>query len=105
MTGLAPAKKIDTYMTVTLYLATLVDSGGKRHHGSINWDKYNPKQIRATICPHLTSIEIDYPVWTQASTYTRSGLETLIKKLKAKSSKLGFALTAEAETRFAAGLE
>jgi len=87
-------------MTTTVYIATYTDSDGKKFYGSIRWDKYTPRRLNATICPHVTETEVDYPVWTQNSSYGRTGLEALVKKMKAKAAKMALALVSEEETAF-----
>lgn len=88
-------------MTVTVYQATFVDATGKKFHGSISSDKYTPRQLDATICPHITDSEVDYPIWTAKAANNRSGQDTLVRKMKSESERLGLALVEEGETAYA----
>jgi hypothetical protein len=88
-------------MTGTVYTASFVDAEGKKFHGSIFWGKYTPKRLVATLCPHIDSMEVDYPIWTLSSVYSRKGLEILSDKMKAESLKLHLVITSEGETKFA----
>jgi hypothetical protein len=88
-------------MTTTVYTASFTDAGGKKFHGTISWDKYTLRRLDAKICPHITESEVDYPVWTQTASHGRSGLETLVKIMKAKATKMGLTLVSEGETAFA----
>lgn len=88
-------------MTVTAYLATFTDPKGQKFHGSIFWDKYHPRSFTATICPHITESEVDYPVWKVNAVYGREGLESLIEKMKGRAKKLELQMVSEKETEFA----
>ena len=88
-------------MTVTVYQATFTDAAGKKFHGSISSDKYTPRQLGATICPHITVNEVDYPIWTAKAANTRDGQDSLVQKMKTKATKLNLALVEEGETAYA----
>ena len=88
-------------MTVTAYLSTFADPKGQKDHGSIFWDKYTPKRLKATLCPHITASEVDYPVWSVTAPNNRKGLELLVGKTKRKASGMGLTLVSEKETAYA----
>ena len=88
-------------MTVTVYIASFVGADGKAFHGSIFWDKYSPRRLVANLCPHISPLEVDYPVWKLTASHTRSGLEKLRLKMKGKASKMHLTLVSEGETKFA----
>ena len=88
-------------MTVTVYQATFADAAGNKFHGSVYSDKYTPRQLGATICPHITINEVDYPIWTAKAANTRSGQDTLMQKMKAKATRLELTLIEEGETAYA----
>ncbi len=87
-------------MTVTTYLATFADPKGQKYHGSIFWDKYTPRRLIANLCPHINSLEVDFPVWKLSAAYSRSGLEKLTIRMKGKASKMNLTLVSEGETKF-----
>lgn len=89
-------------MTVTVYHASFTDATGKAFHGGISWDKYTPKLLDATICPHLSASEVDYPIWTARATHTRSGVTSLVQKMKARAGRLKLTMVSEAETKYCA---
>lgn len=88
-------------MTVTVFNATFADAKGAKFHGSISSDKYTPKRFDATICPHISASETDYPIWTAHATNSREGMLSLIAKMKKKAKALKLTLTKEAETKYA----
>jgi hypothetical protein len=92
-------------MTVTVYQATFANATGKKFNGSISSDKYTPRRLGATICPHITVNEVDYPIWTAKDASTRSGLASLVRKMRSKATQLGFTVVKEGETAYANAVE
>lgn len=88
-------------MTVTTYRAKFTDQSGKKYHGAVFADKYHPKSFQAHLCPHITELEVDYPEWTAKGANSRDGMESLVRKMKAKAKKMGLGLISEGETRYA----
>ena len=88
-------------MTITVFNATFADGNGGKFHGSISSDKHTPKRLDATLCPHITEHEVDYPIWTAHAAKGREGMLLLIDKMKRKAKTLRWRLVAEAETRYA----
>lgn len=88
-------------MTVTVYHATFSDASGKKFHGSVSSDKYTPRQLGATICPHITANQVDYPIWTAKAANTRAGQDMLVQKMKTKATRLELTLLEEGETAYA----
>ena len=87
-------------MTVTVYLLSFIYPDGGKVHGSIFWDKYAPKRLKATLCSHISESEVDYPTWSVTAPHNRKGLDMLITKTKKKAVAMGLALKSEKETSF-----
>ncbi len=87
-------------MTVTVYSLSFIDPDGGKVLGSIFWDKYTPKRLKATLCPHITESEVDYPAWSVTAPHNRKGLDLLIEKTKKKAEDMGLVLKSEKETSF-----
>lgn len=87
-------------MTVIVYSLTFSTPDGGKVRGSIFWDKYTPKRLKATLCPHITESEVDYPTWSVAAPHNRKGLDLLIEKTKKKAAAMGLAIKSEKETSF-----
>ena|ERR1043166_8950627 len=92
-------------MTVHYYNATLADTDGNEFHATIFWDKLKPGKLTVHVCPRTGASEVGYPVWSNvAAGVTRSGLSTMVTKLKRKTATMGLRVVEEKETEFAARL-
>jgi hypothetical protein len=85
-------------MTVTVYSLSFINADGGKVRASIFWDKYTPKRLKATLCPHITELEVDYPTWSVTAPHNRKGLDLLIEKTKKQAAKMDLTLTSEKET-------
>lgn len=87
-------------MTVTVYSLSFSSPDGGKVRGSIFWDKYTPRRLKATLCPHITESELDYPTWSVTAPHNHKGLDLLIEKTKKQAAKMDLTLTSEKETSF-----
>ena len=91
-------------MTVTVFNAKFSKATGEKIAGSISWDKYTPRSLDATLCPHISECEVDYPIWTVRAKNTRAGMEALIAKMQRKAKSLELTTLNATETRYAESL-
>ena len=99
--GMHEREAYSASMTVTVYNASFTDATGKQFHGAISWDKYTPRWLNATICPHISASEVDYPIWTARASNDRKGLTSLVQKTQGKAKRLALTLVSDGETAFA----
>lgn len=76
-------------MTLHFYNATLADSAGEQFHATIFWDKLKRGKLTAHLCPRTGRNEYGYPVWSVTGANSRSGLTTLVAKLKRQAASMG----------------
>lgn len=87
-------------MTVTVYTFSFAAPEAGKVHGSIFWDKYTPRRLKATLCPHITESTVDYPAWSVTAPNNRKGLDLLIGKTKRKAASMDLVLMSEKETAY-----
>jgi hypothetical protein len=87
-------------MTVTYRFFRFTEANGKLVAGSIFWDKYHPKGLKATLAHHLSPSEVDLPFWTSSAGNSSDGEITLVERLKRAASRRKLVLVEEGTTKY-----
>lgn len=91
-------------MTIHYYRASLQDASGEKMHVTVFWDKQRPRILTAHLCPHTSPHEVGYPTWTADAPYKKSGLISLIEKIRSMAARTELIVLSEEQTKYAATL-